>query len=291
MRRFWKYTGLGNDFILFDATREVLFLSEVAAQALCERRLGIGADGVLVIAPSTSADARLTVLNADGSEAEMCGNGLRCAARFLHEVKGLTGREIAIETRAGARRCCVRWTAGRCEVSAEMGSPILAAAEIPMRTCAEPMDPRPCDRFVAGRLSVDGQDIRGTALSMGNPHFVCFDLAFDTFAALAPRIERHEAFPNRTNVECARQTGPHSFEVIVWERGCGLTRACGTGACAVAMAAMLEGRTTDSAEIEVSLPGGKLFVGRDGAGSAILRGEASRVFEGMIDLDALCSPR
>lgn len=289
MRRFWKYTGLGNDFILFDATREDLFVSGEAARALCDRRLGIGADGVLVIAASPSADARLTVINADGSEAEMCGNGLRCAARFLDEVLGHAGRDLTFETKAGTRRCRVRWTAGHCEVSAEMGRPILAAAEIPMRACPDLPRLMPGDRFIAGRLRVADQGVTGTALSMGNPHLVCFDLDFESFAALAPRIERHEAFPNRINVECARQTGPRRFEVIVWERGCGFTRACGTGACAVAMAAMLEGRTVEGAPIEIALPGGRLFVEMDGAGGAILRGEASRAFEGMIDLAAPCS--
>ncbi len=290
MRRFWKYTGLGNDFILFDATREALFVSGEVAQALCDRRRGIGADGVLVVAGAPSADARLTVINADGSEAEMCGNGLRCAARFLDEVKGLGGRALQFETRAGPRRCRVRWEqAGRCLVTAEMGRPILAAAEIPMRACGELPDLLPGGRFVAGGLRVGDRVLTGTALSMGNPHFVTFDLSFEAFAALAPRIERHPAFPNRTNAECARQIGPACFEAIVWERGCGFTQACGTGACAVAAAAILGGRASRDEEIEVRLPGGALAVRMDREGALALRGEAARAFEGMIDLAATCS--
>ena len=322
MRRFWKYSGLGNDFILFDAMDEAIGMSGQRARALCERRFGVGADGVLVVEPSAVADARMTVINADGSEAQMCGNGLRAVARFLDEVKGLGGREMAVETAAGLRQCRVNWSGHRCEVSALMGQPRLKPREIPMRIestgCLAPGG----DRFVAGELVVGETRLTATAVSMGNPHLVCFDLDADRFADLAPSLERHAAFPERVNVECAKATGENRFEVVVWERGCGFTQACGTGACAVAVAAILEGRARLGAEIEVRLPGGELFIRVDGAtgkgkpgaasaveagevaaekspsgpasveavsvGQATMRGEVSRVFEGMIDLALPC---
>ncbi|MDR0967004.1 MAG: diaminopimelate epimerase [Myxococcales bacterium] len=270
-RRFWKYNGLGNDFILFDATKEGLCLSEGAARGLCDRRRGIGADGVLVLSPSACADVRLTIFNADGSEAEMCGNGLRCAARFLDEVKGARGRALVFETRAGPRTCRVDREVARCLVTAGMGAPTI--------------------QFVRGQIEVGERAVTGTAVSMGNPHLVLFDLPAEDFATLASRIERHAAFPNRTNIECACAIGPNIFEVLVWERGCGFTEACGTGACAVAVAARVEGRAAMDAEVELRLPGGSLFVRVDDeSNEVVLRGEAALVFEGSIDVSSATPP-
>lgn len=312
MRRFWKYSGLGNDFILFDAMDEAICMSGQRARALCDRRFGVGADGVLVVAPSAVADARMSVINADGSEARMCGNGLRAVARFLDEARGLGGREIAVETAAGLRFCRVNRFGHRCEVGARMGRPRLKPREIPMRIEATGCLAQGGERFVDGGIVVGKTRLTATAVSMGNPHLVCFDLDADRFADLAPSLERHAAFPERVNVECARKIGDNRFEVVVWERGCGFTKACGTGACAVAVAAILEGRARVGSEIAIQLPGGELFIRVDGAagegslsasgaaeagtfsegevavGEVTMRGEVARVFEGMIDLELPC---
>lgn len=265
--RFSKLHGLGNDFVLFDCRAGEPIPSAERAIALCDRRRGIGADGVLALTPSREGLARMTVLNADGSRARMCGNGLRCAA--LHLARA-TGRSVFdIETDAGPRRCQVDdpW------VEIEMGRPSLAPADLPM-VRANPL--------VAGAVEIDGERLVGTAVSMGNPHLVLFDVPASRAADLGPRLERHPWFPDRVNVGFAA-VASDGLDLVVWERGAGLTLACGTGACAAAVAAVLQGVAREGEPLHVRLSGGILDVTvHEGIGQVSLRGPAAFVFEGAL---------
>jgi diaminopimelate epimerase len=274
---FLKYHGLGNDFVLLDRLAGGGPPSAQQAVAACDRRRGIGADGVLTVLPSERAVARMHVTNSDGSVAEMCGNGLRCVVRYLAERKGVAGDALVVETGAGPKACSVHRRDGRIEeIGVEMGAPILTPARIPMAA--------PGERFVSGELSAGGRTLRGTAVSMGNPHLVLFDLEEAVARELAPLLERHPLFPARTNVEFVRLRG-EGLEVRVWERGCGFTEACGTGACAAAVAAVLEGRQAAGVERAVELAGGTLRILVAPDLSAVrMRGPAELVFEGTTSL-------
>jgi len=271
---FIKLHGLGNDFIVIDRRSSGEAPSADVARALCDRHRGIGADGVLSILPGNGR-ARMRVTNADGSIAEMCGNGLRCVAKFLGDVDSNL-RELTIDTDAGPRRCELVRENGRVVAAiAEMGAPILEPQKLPMDA--------PAGRFVQGDIAVDGlrEPLRGTAVSMGNPHLVLWDTPPERAAELGPKLEVHPRFPNRTNVEFVRAGNP--VEVVVWERGCGLTQACGTGACATVVAGVLEGRLRAGEEIAVRLPGGVLGirVAKD-LSQVWMRGEVVEVFRGTL---------
>jgi diaminopimelate epimerase len=289
---FSKYHGLGNDFIVVDLRAEAGALPDPdLVRALCDRRHGIGADGVLPILPATGdADARMRVLNADGSEAEMCGNGLRCVVKHLCErdpALADRAREhglLRIETGAGVLGCQPHTRHGQVHaVTVDMGPPQLGRASIPMTGPAG----EPC---IEVPLTVAGTSLSVTAVSMGNPHVVAFvDAAGPALRALAeavgPSIERHDWFPRRTNAELAHVHGPSEIELVVWERGCGITLACGTGACATAVAACLTGRAQPGTEISVRLPGGTLAITvAEDHGTVWMRGPAVHVFDGTASL-------
>ncbi|MBI4508222.1 MAG: diaminopimelate epimerase [Deltaproteobacteria bacterium] len=289
-RRFAKYHGLGNDFIIFDLREgnpPGSLRDPSVATALCDRRVGIGADGVLLILPPTRADsdARMLILNSDGSEAEMCGNGLRCVAKFLHDrdpahQKGI----LRIETGAGLLTCGL--TTGEngraATISVEMGKPRLARGEIPM------IGPE-SERCLDEAIPLMGESLRVTTVSMGNPHAVAFvnERGAD-LRALAERVGRsveiHPWFPHRTNVELAHVVSPTEIELVVWERGCGITLACGTGACATAVAACLTERGKTGQPISVRLLGGSLSiaVAHDYSG-VTMSGPAAHVYDGEVD--------
>ena len=205
----------------------------------------------------------MRVTNADGSHAEMCGNGLRCVAKVLGDADP-SARELAIDTDAGLRRCQLLREGGKVTaVIAEMGAPVLEAgrARVP--------------------VEVEGTRVQGTVVSMGNPHFVLWDTLPDHAAALGPQLEMHPRFPQRTNVEFVRAGSP--LEVVVWERGCGLTQACGTGACAVVVAGVVEGRLRAGEEIAVRLPGGLLGIRvAEDLSQVWMRGEVVEAFRGAL---------
>jgi diaminopimelate epimerase len=244
--------------------------------------------------PGDTGDARMRVINADGSEAEMCGNGIRCVVKVLYETDPSLRRPVLrIDTGAGLLACAVDSVEGRVRtVSVEMGRPRLLLAEIPMLGPAG-------ERAVRVPLKVGGRELAFTAVSMGNPHAVCFveDPAVPLLGlaeALGPMLETSPLFPRRTNVEFARvRRGDQGVEIdlVVWERGCGITLACGTGACATAVAACLEGRASADTEIPVHLPGGPLHITvktEQGATPAdyagvVMRGPAAIVFQAEID--------
>jgi diaminopimelate epimerase len=254
-------------------------------RALCDRQFGIGADGVLAILPAATAPARMRVLNADGSEAEMCGNGIRCVALELHERGGIAEREIALETGAGRLVCELEGG----QVTVSMGAPRLLRGEIPMTGPAN-------ERCLEQPIAVAGQATRTfTAVSMGNPHVISFvdsvDEARRLATSLGPLVEHHAWFPHRTNVEFAHVRNPREIDLVVWERGCGITLACGTGACATVVAALLTGRVEEGPAVRVNLPGGPLSIRvLPGLTNVRMTGPAVHVFDGEVDPRAV-TPR
>ena len=294
---FVKAEGTGNDFVVVDlrpgrpAARQVDEAGRspedpATVREICDRHFGVGADGVLAILPSTSGDARMRVLNADGSEAEMCGNGLRCVAKVLYETDPALRRPtLRIETGAGVLTCTLEVTDGVVtNVTEEMGRPRLTRSEIPLAPAGD-------TRALRETIRARDRDFRFTGVSMGNPHAVIFVEGDDDLHGLAmtygPMLEVADRFPRRTNVEFARVRGGE-IDLVVWERGSGLTLACGTGACATVVAACLEERLAPGAETPVHLPGGTLAitVAPDYTGVR-LRGPARIAFTGTLDL----SPR
>ena len=260
---FQKYEGLGNDFIVVDAAVDAAVGSEWARSA-CDRRRGIGADGVLVILPGAApgADARMRVINADGSIAEMCGNGLRCAALHVAIRRGIERGELGIETDVGVRQCLLERSGEQAVVTADMGI---------VR--------------VLDDLSVDagGERIVLTRVDAGNPHAVALrPVTREQFERLGPTLSQAPVFERGVNVEFAK-VDKNVLDILVWERGAGATLACGTGACAAVAAARAKGLVAGEGGVVVRLPGGELEVGYDRAsGRATLRGPARRVFAGTL---------
>jgi len=276
--RIWKYQATGNDFVMtYDPDdRQPLAAEEV--RALCDRRFGIGGDGSIRVTRGAEGRPFMDYRNADGSLAEMCGNGLRCVALLLHEVDDAVGSSFEVETRSGTRRVELA-PDGRVDV--DMGEPNFTKAAIPMRGPAwetylrEPLD-------LGGGLVVTA-----SAVSMGNPHLVLFveeDPERFHVAHIGAVLERDDRFPEGTNVEFAKV---EEDEIVarVWERGSGETMACGSGACAIAVAATEAGLAGPRSLVR--FPGGVLEVVRTEAGSVLLTGPADRVFETTVDLDAL----
>ena len=278
--RFAKYHGIGNDFILVADPEDRLSLTAEAVARLCDRHFGIGADGVIRVAPGPDGtDLFMDYVNSDGSIGEMCGNGIRCLARFARSQGMVDGDRLRIATRAGVKRV---WIEGHA-VRVDMGAPIFRPDLIPM-TWDEP------DALHA-KLQLEDETLEAACLSMGNPHAVLFVDEPDgvDLRALGPRLERHEVFPNGANIEFVKVESPTRVRMRVWERGSGETLACGTGAAAVAVAARLLGGAEES--MTVVLPGGELRV--DWAGSlddeqpVFMTGPAVEVFTGDIDPEAL----
>lgn len=272
---FVKAQATGNDFILIDA-RGLERDWPALAREMCRRRFGVGADGLLLVLPSQVAPLRLRMFNPDGTEAEACGNGLRCFARYAIE-NGLTnGPEFAVETMAGARM--VRAQAGQ-NVQVAMGSPVFTPAEIPV--VVERRDPHDESPVMDYPIAIEDKQLRVSCLSMGNPHAVCFlNEAVDAFplAEVGPRVEHHPAFPNRVNFEVVNAVSRRELRARVWERGVGETLSCGTGACAVAVVSRLKDLSENP--VDINLPGGTLTVAWDGAGEVLLSGPAELVFSG-----------
>ena len=265
--------GTGNDFPLIDARSKTGIDWARLAQAMCDRHYGVGGDGVLLVLDSEVADYRMRMFNPDGSEAEMCGNGIRCFGRYLYE-RGLTNKaKLDVETGAGVLGLSLAVENGRVNgISVSMGEPHLTADAIPVALQG--------DRVVDHPLKVGAQTLKITCVSMGNPHSVAFvdDVQSFPLAEVGPLVERHPLFPRRTNFEICRVKGPDEIEVRVWERGAGLTLACGTGACASMVAAHLKGLVGNNAHVQ--LPGGTLLIEWPGHGPVVLSGPAEFVFEG-----------
>lgn len=269
MEPFFKYHGLGNDFVVLDRRGSGVDLDAETARRLCDRHFGIGADGVLTILPEAGTAGRMVVHNADGSIAQMCGNGLRCVVKHLAERGGGQPHSLDVATGAGRLRCDIDWQDGRvATVTVAMGP---ARLEAPILPGGGPFVQKPIDEVV------------GTAVSMGNPHLVLLDVPPAEASVLGPGLERHAGFPERTNVEFVSPRAAGGLRVTVWERGVGLTLACGTGACAAVTAAALDGRVAFDTWVPVELPGGVLDIKVAADRSQVwLRGPVAFVFEGVL---------
>jgi diaminopimelate epimerase len=269
---FTKMHGLGNDYVYVDG-HEVM-IDDVAelARAVSDRHRGIGSDGLVLILPSEQADVTMRMWNADGSESAMCGNALRCVARYVIDRGLASGPELTIETAAGVHAAQV--TADG-EVRVSLGAPVLERRRIPM--LGEPAD----GRVLGEPLDVDGREVKVSAVSMGNPHLVIEvdDVATAPVHTLGPRLEHDARLPERTNVEFIRVLGRDRLAMRVWERGSGETQACGSGAAASTVAATLLGRVTPP--IIVELLGGPLRVDWREGGPVWIEGGASYAFEGV----------
>ncbi len=271
MTPFRKMHGLGNDFVVFDAREKSLALTNVQVRRLADRHFGVGCDTVVVVGPGgAAADASLLFYNADGGDAEACGNATRCVARLLLDERGLA--RVKLSSRGGMLNCS---DAGNGMVAVDMGAPKLDWNEIPM---SEQTDTK---QFT---LTVEGSRLDASAASMGNPHCVLFvpEAEEAPVAALGPRIEKLPLFPERVNVEFASIAAKDRIRMRVWERGVGITLACGTGACATAVAAMRRGLT--GRKVEVVLDGGSLLLEWRDDNHVWMTGPAATPFTGELDL-------
>lgn len=273
--RFTKMHGAGNDYVYVDCFDQPLpkDAPELARQ-MSHRHFGIGGDGLILIRPSEVADARMQMFNVDGSEAEMCGNAVRCVAKYLYDHNITRKQTLRIETGNGVLTLDVETTNGKVDrVRVDMGEPILEAARIPTRLPGSPV--------INAELVVDGRSFQVTSVSMGNPHCIIFveHATDDLVLGIGPQIEKHEAFPARVNVEFVEVISPTEVRQRTWERGSGETWACGTGASAVCVAGVLTGRT--ERKILNHLLGGDLELEWDEASNRVfMAGPATEVFSG-----------
>ncbi|MBR6037661.1 MAG: diaminopimelate epimerase [Candidatus Methanomethylophilaceae archaeon] len=271
--RFWKYQGIGNDFILLDGTDGSLRIDPEWCRKACDRHYGIGADGVLYVMPGESTDITMRIINADGSEAEMCGNGIRCVAKHAFDFGIVKKESFTVHTLAGDLTADVSVKDGKAvAVRIDMGAPVLDGRSVPVDADG---------RFIDEPFEAGGVSFRGNAVSMGNPHFIIFsDLDDAVVDRLGPILERHPFFPRRTNVEFCKVIDG-KIHIRVYERGAAWTLACGTGACASTVAAALNGLVPFDEPVDVRLPGGWLRITADsGLRRVLMEGPAEMVFEG-----------
>jgi len=271
---FYKYQGLGNDFLIIerDAIAGVQLTTDQAI-ALCDRHRGVGADGVLVL--DTSAPS-MDVINSDGSVPEVCGNGLRCAALHLARRAGEPTLEVAIETLAGPHACVVINRPRAELIAVQMAPPSLVPSDLPLSSAAPWLD---------HPLEVEGRTLHFTGVSMGNPHAVTFDQLGDARLELGPFIQNDPHFPEGVNVGFVSERDGSNMRLDVLERGAGWTQACGTGACAAAVAAVETGRAERDEQLSIRLPGGTLMITVRAPGDSVLmQGPARFVFQGEIGL-------
>ena len=278
--KFTKMHGIGNDFIMVDSLKETpdeATLPEIARK-VNDRKFGIGGDGLILLLPSKVADFKMRMFNPDGSEAEMCGNGIRCFAKYVYDRKMLTDTQVKVDTLAGVLMLRLQLRSGKVEnVKVDMGIPHLLRSEIPMRGDDN-------GQVINETLKVEGKPYEITAVSMGNPHVIIFENHLDDYpvARIGSLIENHKAFPERTNVHFVQVLDNAEVRMRTWERGAGETLACGTGACAVAVACALNNKT--SRNVLLHLPGGDLRVEWLGDNRVMMTGPAAEVFEGEIAL-------
>ncbi len=276
--KFTKMHGCGNDYIYVDGAEETVTDKPSAARFFSDRHFGIGSDGLIFINPSDIADFEMEMYNADGSLAEMCGNGIRCVGKYVYD-QGLTDKtELKIATPAGIKTLYLNLADGLVDtVMVDMGSPILSCSEIPVALRE--------DEAVNVPVKVKGHHYTMTCVSMGNPHAVVFVPDVDSLdlATIGPGFEYHNVFPKRTNTEFVQLLDREHVRMRVWERGSGETMACGTGACAVAVAGVLTGRTEETVEVE--LLGGTLEITWDQETDTVwMTGPAETVFTGDTEL-------
>ena len=277
--KFTKMQGAGNDYVYVNCLEEQVSNPAEVSKYVSDRHFGIGADGLILIKPSERADFEMAMYNADGSQGEMCGNAIRCVAKYVYD-RGMTDkRQISIDTLAGIKYLELFLENGKVSrVKVDMGAPRLAAAEIPVKADTE--------QVINAPIEVEGKTYEMTAVSMGNPHCVVFleeDVRELNLAAIGPAFENHPRFPKRINTEFVNVIDKSALSMRVWERGSGETLACGTGSCATAVAAILNGKT--GAEVTVQLMGGELEIAWAGGDAPVyMTGPAVTVFDGEIKL-------
>ncbi|HUK39516.1 MAG TPA: diaminopimelate epimerase [Candidatus Acidoferrales bacterium] len=266
---FTKMHGCGNDFVFLDCLKDPIGNLETLAKRLCDRRFGVGADQLLTVHPSKVADFKMEIYNADGGQVEMCGNGIRCFAKYVYNHGITRKRELEVETLAGIIRPRI---VGEL-VEVDMGEPVLEGRKIPVNADGQIIN-RP--------LTVDGKNYEVTCVSMGNPHCVLYLDEIDALdlEKIGPTFERHGFFPKRVNTEFIKTISSKEVRMRVWERGAGETWACGTGACAVAVAGVISGQT--ERELTVHLKGGDLFIEWRDNNRVYMTGAAEEVFQGTV---------
>lgn len=280
MLTFSKMHGIGNDYIYINCFQETVTDPEKLSIFMSNVRFGVGSDGLVLILPSEVADFRMRIFNADGSEAMMCGNATRCVGKYVYE-HGMTDKtEVSLETNSGIKYLTLYVDEATNKVDAvkvDMGKAILKPAEIPVADDG--------DRFIAKPVVVDGVSYDMTCVSMGNPHAVVFLPEIDSLdlEKMGPSFEHHPLFPNRVNTEFIRVIDDHTLQMRVWERGSGETFACGTGACAAAVASVLNGYCKREQEILIHLRGGDLRIIYHNDQSVTMIGPATFIFEGKME--------
>jgi len=272
---FTKMQGIGNDYVYIDCLSSCPGNLASLSREMSDRHNGVGGDGIILILPSGEADFKMRIFNADGSEARMCGNGARCVAKYVYDNSLTHKLHLTLETNSGVKHLYLKpGDDGLIEsVTVDMGIPSLLTKEIPVNS--------PCDTFIDQPVDIEGVTLHVTAVSVGNPHAVVFVDNIDTVdvETLGRRLEHHELFPERVNVEFAQVNASGDITMRVWERGSGVTMACGTGACAAFVAANVTGRSAGASTIH--LDGGDLYVGIDSAdGHVMMTGPATTVFTG-----------
>ena len=280
MLTFSKMHGIGNDYIYINCFQETVTDPEKLSIFMSNVRFGVGSDGLVLILPSEVADFRMRIFNADGSEAMMCGNATRCVGKYVYE-HGMTDKtEVSLETNSGIKYLTLYVNEATNKVDAvkvDMGKAILKPADIPVADDG--------DRFIAKPVVVDGVSYNMTCVSMGNPHAVVFLPEIDSLdlEKIGPSFEHHPLFPNRVNTEFIRVIDDHTLQMRVWERGSGETFACGTGACAAAVASVLNGYCKQEQEILIHLRGGDLRIIYHNDESVTMIGPATFIFEGKME--------
>ena len=279
-RHFVKMHGCGNDYIYFDCLNSQIDNPEGLSLSLSDRRLGIGGDGCILICPSRVADAKMRIFNLDGSEGKMCGNGIRCVGKYLYDWGIVKKRHLTIETLSGIRKLTLHLYDGKAErVTVDMGKAELRPRMIPVLLDG--------DKAIDRKVTIDGVEYGITCVSMGNPHCVVFvNTSPDTIPLdkIGPKFEHNELFPERVNTEFIEVVDSQTLNMRVWERGSGETWACGTGACAAAVAAVENGFCTRGTDITVRLKGGDLIIRYEENGTVRMTGDAQVAFEGDVIL-------
>lgn len=281
--KFSKMHGIGNDYVYVNGFQETVPDPERTAVLVSDRRTGIGGDGLILILPSETADCRMQMFNADGSEGMMCGNGIRCVGKYAYDHGIVSKPVLTVETRSGIKHLTLHIENGKAVgARVDMGSVIVKPADIPVHA--------PGDSFIAQPLDVNGKTCTVTCVSVGNPHCVVFmdsDPMELELEKIGPSFECHPLFPERINTEFVRVLDDRTLQMRVWERGSGETFACGTGACASAAAAVLNGFCKRDTEITVRLRGGDLHITFRSDDTLLMEGSATHVFDGEIDLSAM----
>ncbi|MDE6777439.1 MAG: diaminopimelate epimerase, partial [Oscillospiraceae bacterium] len=272
--KFSKMHGIGNDYVYVNCFQEQIDNPEQLSIAVSDRRKGIGSDGLILILPSDKADCRMRMFNADGSEGMMCGNGIRCVGKYVYDNGIVTSPELSVETKSGIKYITLQIENHKAVgATVDMGKAILKPSDIPMLAEGE--------NFIAKPLTVNQKQYIITAVSMGNPHCVVFldeDINKLDLEKIGSAFEHHKAFPKQVNTEFVNIINSHTVKMRVWERGSGETMACGTGACAVAVASVLNGYCKHDEPITVQLLGGDLQIVYHANGTVMMTGSATHVF-------------